>query len=148
MSIAPCPLPRIWGKINANTDSNNPPSAGRAQSGTDNFFAICVPYFSKKPFTITKSAKTNMNLWLKNAKEWNEMDFREILKKYVQCPVLILAGVNDPNHPIACAIETANYIPKKYLHFNPIQNAGTPVYHDQPEEFRIRIETFLQNLGI
>ena len=91
-------------------------------------------------------AKTNLDLWLKNSKEWSEIDFRDTLQKYVQCPVLILAGEDDPNHPIASAIETANCIPNAYLHFDPIRGAGTPVYQDQPEAFRAGVFDFLRQL--
>lgn len=113
---------------------------------SNTFFDTCVPYFSKKPFSLTPPAKTNIDLWIKNSKEWSEMDFRESLKKNVQCSVLILAGEDDPNHPIACAIETANCIPEQYLHFDPIKDAGAPVYQDQPEAFRQRVTQFLQSL--
>lgn len=110
------------------------------------FFETCLPYFSKNSFTLTPPAKTNMDLWIKNAKEWSEIDFRESLQVNVHCPVLILAGEDDPNHPIVSAIETAASIPKQYLHFEPIQGAGAPVYQDQPEAFRQRVLAFLKQV--
>jgi proline iminopeptidase len=106
------------------------------------FFETCIPYFSKKPFSLTKPAKTNEELWLKNSKEWSEMDFRENLKK-TQCPTLYLAGTDDPNHPLVSAIEAAACIPKAFLHFDPIVGAGAPVYQDRPDDFKKRVIDFL-----
>ncbi len=96
--------------------------------------------------TLTPPATLNQELWLKNAKEWSELDLRETLKKNIACPVLILAGEEDPNHPLSCAIETAACIPKKYLSFDPIPGAGTPVYQDQPAAFRKQVIRFLKAL--
>ncbi|MCX7124019.1 MAG: alpha/beta hydrolase [Gammaproteobacteria bacterium] len=106
------------------------------------FFETCVPYFSKKPFSLMSPAKTNTSLWLKNSKEWSEIDFRENLKK-IQCLTLYLAGTDDPNHPLASAIEAVNCIPKAFVHFDPIQDAGAPVYQDQPDAFEKRVSNFL-----
>jgi pimeloyl-ACP methyl ester carboxylesterase len=110
------------------------------------FFDACAPYISKTQYDWLPAAKTNLAVWAQFAKEWNVMDLREDLKASVQCPTLILAGGDDPNHPIACAVETANCIPKQYLHFDPIPGAGAPVYQDQPEAFRKRVEAFLQEI--
>jgi proline iminopeptidase len=109
------------------------------------FFEKCAPYFSTASFQWIPPAKSNWDVWAKNSKEWAAIDYRENLKRYVQCPVLYLAGVDDPNHPIDSSIETANAIPKKYLYFHAIPGAGAPVYLDQPEIFNTLVSDFIEH---
>lgn len=112
------------------------------------FFETCIPYFSKKPFSLTPPYKTDFNIWSKASKEWStNMDYRETLKKSVRCPALILAGEDDPNHPLASAKQLVDSIPKQFCYFKPIPGAGAPVYQDQPESFKAAINEFLINIS-
>lgn len=112
---------------------------------TNIFLETCLPYFSKKPFAFPPAYKTNFDIWSKASYEWStSMDYRDALKRTIQCPVLILAGEDDPNHPLAGAKELANSIPEKFRHFNPIPGAGAPVYQDQPEKFKELVIEFLK----
>jgi pimeloyl-ACP methyl ester carboxylesterase len=109
------------------------------------FFETCVPYFSKNEFSLVPAFKEDWGIWKKFAVEWStSMDYREALKKAITCPVLFLAGEDDPNHPLESSIETANSIPEKYRHFHVIAKTGAPVYQDQPEAFKKLINDFIK----
>ena len=68
------------------------------------------------------------------------MDYSDILKKFISCPTLILAGTDHPNHPLASAKELAERIRKEFCYFKPI---SSPVYQDRPEEFNTLVSEFL-----
>jgi pimeloyl-ACP methyl ester carboxylesterase len=121
---------------------NNPSDIEKFQK----FAETCVPYFSKKPFTLMQGYKEDWNVWIKNAIQWSIMDYRDDLKKSVQCPTLILAGEDDPNHPLASSTELAHCIPEQFRHFEVIANAGAPVYQDQPEAFNKAVSDFLKKI--
>jgi pimeloyl-ACP methyl ester carboxylesterase len=109
------------------------------------FFEKCVPYFSKKEFALMPAFKEDWEVWSKCSREWSTtMDYRERLKKSIQCPVLFLAGEDDPNHPLASSVETANCIPEKYRHFHIIPQSGAPVYQDQPDAFKQLVSEFIK----
>ena len=76
--------------------------------------------------------------------EYGKFDFSSELHK-ISCPVLHLAGENDPVHPASCAIETARNI-GKYCELVIMPNTGDPVYRDKPDETIAIISSFLKKL--
>lgn len=77
--------------------------------------------------------------------EHGKFDFTPSLHK-IHCPVLHLAGENDPVHPVSCAIDTAKHIGKN-CELSIIKDTGDPVYRDQPNEtVKVISDFFLRSL--
>jgi pimeloyl-ACP methyl ester carboxylesterase len=110
------------------------------------FMQTCLPYYARhKPYTAEEIAKCIQNLAMRKKfmeEENLSFDFREDLEK-TQCPVLILAGTHDAAHPLPCAEETAKSIPESLVTFIEIEDAGAPVYNDQPELTIAAIQEFI-----
>lgn len=77
--------------------------------------------------------------------EHGKFDFTSGLNK-INCPVLHLAGENDPVHPVICAIDTAKHIGEN-CQLKIIKDTGDPVYRDKPEETVAIISSFLSKLS-
>ncbi len=71
-------------------------------------------------------------------------DFTPQLDK-IHCKILYLVGEEDPVHPVASAVETANYL-KSNCQLTVIKNTGDPVYRDKPDETYKIIIDFLHEL--
>ena len=111
------------------------------------YFKLCLPFYAKKAYTPDELAGCiqNPELWAQYMKtEHGKFDFTSSLHE-INCPVLYLAGENDPVHPAACAIETAKHIGKN-CQLAIIKDTGDPVYRDKPEETIEIITAFLSNL--
>ena len=93
---------------------------------------------------LTPAAKQDLAVFAKHAVGWASMNYLTDLHK-IQCPVLYLAGENDPNHPLESSIQTANAIPKNFCYLHIIPDAGAPVYLDQPEIFNSLVTDFIEN---
>jgi pimeloyl-ACP methyl ester carboxylesterase len=110
----------------------------------ENYFKYCLPFFAKNAYTKEELAGCirNPDIWKKYMEEEHgKFNFTKELSK-IQCPVLHLAGENDPVHPVSCAEETARHI-GKLCEFVIIKNTGDPVYRDQPEETLNIISNFI-----
>ena len=84
-------------------------------------------------------------LWEKYMKtEHRTFDFTSRLHT-IFCPVLYLAGENNPVHPMICATETAKLIGEN-CQLTIIPNTGNPVYRDKPTETLSIITTFFASL--
>ena len=119
-------------------DDNDPSEANDRR-----YFDACVPYFSANPLTLTAPRRVNWDMRLRYiTNEHGKFDFREALKS-VQCPILQVAGDDDPVHPVVCAEETAECIPKQYRNLVRLAKAGTPAYHDQPQAAADAVNKFL-----
>ena len=107
----------------------------------------CLPYYARhSPYTAEEITKCIQNLAMRKKfmeEENLSFDFREDLGK-TQCPVLILAGSHDAAHPLLSAEETAKSIPKSLVTFIKIEDAGAPVYNDQPELTTAEIKKFIK----
>lgn len=113
---------------------------------TKNYFDNCGPYFSKTPFNFVQPSRVNMKMRLKFTREENlKLDFREPLSQ-IECPVLLLAGENDPAHPVKCARETAECIPEEFRNFHIIKDTGAPAYQERPEEIVQIIFNFMEDV--
>lgn len=63
----------------------------------------------------------------------------------ITCPVLHLAGENDPVHPVSCAVDTAKKIGDN-CQLSIIKNTGDPVYRDKSTETLSIITSFFAKL--
>ena len=87
----------------------------------------------------------NPDLWARYMlTEHGKFDFTSNLHK-IHCPVLHLAGGNDPVHPVSCAIDTAKNIGGN-CELSIIKDTGDPVYRDKPKETVKVISDFITRL--
>lgn len=111
------------------------------------YFKRCLPFYAKKAYTQDElgGCIQNPDLWEKYMKtEHRTFDFSSKLHS-ITCPVLYLAGENDPVHPMSCAIETAKKMGEN-CQLEIIADTGDPVYRDKPEETITVIAEFLGKL--
>jgi pimeloyl-ACP methyl ester carboxylesterase len=64
--------------------------------------------------------------------------------KKAACPVLVLAGEQDPICPIEDAREIAAALPKQWMQFRAIANAGHGTWRDQEAEAMAVLRAFIQ----
>ena len=106
----------------------------------------CLPLFCKKPYTAAE-----LNRCVCRAEIWdvfaqNEYGTFNFLPKLsqIQCPTLILAGAEDPEHPQSSAEKMAQKILNST--YALIEDAGDPVFRDKPTEVLHVIKTFIQEV--
>jgi pimeloyl-ACP methyl ester carboxylesterase len=112
----------------------------------ENFIKKCLPHYARRnPYTaeLLSKFKKNIPMQIKFvSEEFLTFDFRSKLS-CVCCPTLLIAGDHDAGHPLECALETFHSIPKKYATLEVIQDAGAPVYNDQPALVYAQILKFM-----
>lgn len=116
-------------------------------STNHDYFQYCLPFYAKRAYTPEEfgSCIKNMELWEKYmTTEHRFFDFTKEIHK-ITCPVLHLAGENDPVHPVFSAEETARYMGEN-CKLEIILNTGDPVYRDKPNETEEIINNFIDGL--
>ena len=76
-------------------------------------------------------------------REGRRMDLRGRLGE-IHCPVLVLAGEEDPITPIDDALELVRSLTGAQVTFRQFQNCGHGVYFDKRAEFHDAIRTFIE----
>lgn len=133
----------------------NPEAANAVKAFDDNwnastnaeYFKLCLPYYAKKAYTPGElgGCIQNPELWAKYmTTEHGKFDFTAQLHK-ITCPVLHLAGENDPVHSASCAIDTARHIGEN-CELVVIENTGDPVYRDKPDETVAILSDFIDRV--
>jgi proline iminopeptidase len=54
---------------------------------------------------------------------------------HIRCPTLVLGGIEDPMTPIECQRDIAAAIPRQWVRFVAVANAGHGVFRDDPAAF-------------
>lgn len=110
--------------------------SGGSPETTAAYIKHCLPSYAKNSYNQAEIARCRKNLDMRQAFLRDEnlsFDFTPFLNR-IQCKTLMLAGADDPAHPLECAQKTANAIAPHLLEFHTILDAGSPVYKDQPEK--------------
>jgi proline iminopeptidase len=98
---------------------------------------VCKPLYNTRPPADPQAgerATMNADILLSwSAREMPAMDLRPGLAA-VQCPVLVLAGEEDPVTPVQDAVEIAEAIPQRWSRLVRIANAGHGTWRDQPDQ--------------
>jgi pimeloyl-ACP methyl ester carboxylesterase len=97
--------------------------------------AVCMPLYNTRRQDPNIGARTLRNLdilmhWMRG--ESRTMDLRPGLAR-AQCPVLVLAGVQDPVCPLEDGREIAAALPRQLTRFEAFERAGHGVWRDDPE---------------
>jgi pimeloyl-ACP methyl ester carboxylesterase len=99
------------------------------------YLRVCLPLYTRQPVRADVIARMEFNQAA--AIEWdrtaaNEVDLREAAGR-VRCPVLVLAGLDDPSFTAAGAKELAEALPPGLVRFELVEGAGYGVYRDRPD---------------
>ena len=106
------------------------------------FMRICVPLYTRKPLPPDTIARIEMNLALTahwDATSARDFDVREAAAR-VQCPVLLLAGEDDPSTTIAGIAELVEALPAQHLRYERFPETGHGVFRDRPDAISIVTE--------
>jgi proline iminopeptidase len=99
------------------------------------FMRICVPLYTRKPLPPDTIARIEMNLALTahwDATSARDFDVRSAAAR-VQCPVLLLAGEDDPSTTIAGIDELVEALPAQHLRYEHFPETGHGVFRDRPD---------------
>jgi pimeloyl-ACP methyl ester carboxylesterase len=109
----------------------------------ERYFDVCLPLYHPRPLADPDMRKRSIirhevALFFNGPRnEQGRMDFREALKS-VRCPVLILAGDQDPITPMPFSETIAACLPPHLVRFERFPGCGHGVQADDPERaFRI-----------
>ena len=103
------------------------------------FMRVCGPLYARHSVPPDVFARMEMNVELTAA--WdragdNEFDLREDAAR-IRCPVLLLAGEDDPSMTMAGAEELAAALPQRLVRFHRFAETGHGVFRDRPEAFEL-----------
>jgi proline iminopeptidase len=96
---------------------------------------VCKPYYNTTPQDAEAAQRTRMNddilfTWVRS--EQKTMDLRPGLAR-VQCPVLVMAGDDDPVTPLEDALEIVASLPARWVTFERFTRVGHGAWRDDPE---------------
>ncbi|HEY3847709.1 MAG TPA: alpha/beta hydrolase, partial [Acetobacteraceae bacterium] len=112
------------------------------------YIAKCIPFYSHRRDASNERLaraiiKTEVAAHFNGpSNEHGRMDFRHDLAK-IACPVLMMAGEEDPITPISLSEMTAQCIPPHLVHFQRLENCGHNVAADNPGRVFSAIREFV-----
>jgi pimeloyl-ACP methyl ester carboxylesterase len=105
---------------------------------------ICLPFYSARPYEPGPPSITRPELRRAFVSgEARTMDLRSALGE-VRCPVLVIAGEDDPITTIDDAREVVEHLPAGLVRFEPLEGARHNVYTDVPGRPLELIREFLR----
>ncbi len=106
------------------------------------FLRVCVPLYTRDPVSPDAVARMRMNLALTAA--WERTGARDFdaaaAAADIRCPVLVLAGEDDPASTIAGVEELVAALPPELVRYQAFANAGHGVFRDQPDAIDLVLE--------
>ena len=106
------------------------------------FLRVCVPLYTRNPISAAALARMRMNLALTAA--WERTGARDFdvaaAAAEMRCPVLVLAGEDDPASTIAGVEELVAALPPELVRYQAFANAGHGVFRDQPDAIDLVLE--------
>lgn len=112
------------------------------------YFEVCLPLYRQRPVADADMARRSLirdevALWFNGPRnEHGRMDFRAALQD-IRCPVLILAGDQDPVTPIAFSEAIAACLPPHLVRFERFLGCGHGVQFDDPERTLAVLREFI-----
>ena len=107
---------------------------------------LCMPLYNTRPPADPQARErgrfTPEILFHWAAGEQQRMDLLPGLAR-AQCPVLVLAGEQDPVCPLADAQDIAAALPLRWSRFASLADAGHGTWRDQPEAAMARLREFI-----
>ena len=120
----------------------NPTVDGRAR-----YIERCRPFYTRRrdasPAPDQVIRRTEVALHFNGPhKEHGRMDFRDALAR-LRCPVLMMAGEEDPIVPVALGEATARCIPPHLLRFVRLAGCSHDIHRDDPERVCVAMRAFI-----
>ena len=112
------------------------------------YFRVCLPLYTRKPIDPDVVARMEFNqfsavLW--DREHASQVDLRESAGK-VDCPVLVVAGADDPSFTAAGGEELARSFRQELVRFVVLEDAGYGVWRDRPDAVPHLLE-FVERVG-
>ena len=103
------------------------------------FMRVCVPLYGRTPMPADAIARVEMNLAL--TAHWDATSARDFDVRAdaanVRCPVLVLAGEDDPSTTIAGIEELVEALPAELVRYERYAETGHGVFRDRPEAIAV-----------
>jgi proline iminopeptidase len=103
------------------------------------FLRVCVPLYTRTPLSPDVVARMEMNIELGaffDRYESRTFDLRDEVAD-LDCPVLVVAGEDDPTTTLSGARELVAAMPPELVRFEVFENAGHGVFRDRPEAIEL-----------
>ncbi len=112
------------------------------------YLRVCVPLYMQTPLPAEIVARMEVNMeapphWQRT--EAKSIDLREEAGAIV-CPVLVIAGEEDPSYPVTGAEELVASLPAELVRFERFANAGHGVFRDAPQAIAV-VREFVREFG-
>ena len=109
---------------------------GPTLENTATYRQVCYPLYHRHPVDADQLQRRISNLdvlyhFIRPGQEQSRMDFRANLQR-ILCPVLVLAGEEDPITPIAFSETIAECLPNHLVRFERFPSCGHHVHVDDP----------------
>ena len=107
--------------------------------------AACMGLYNTRPADPQARLRTIYNEAILFASASGEQQSMNLLPglAMAQCPVLVLAGDDDPVCPLADAQDIAAALPPQWAQFERLADAGHGVWRDQPEAAMAMLRRFI-----
>jgi proline iminopeptidase len=118
-----------------------------SEEDRDAYMKVCMPLYNLKPRPAAARRRSAMRMDVYRhfslpGGELRRMDLRPGLRE-VTCPVLVLAGEEDPITPPHLAREIAESLPRGRAQLEIFDNCGHGAFRDQPERVLPVIRAFI-----
>ena len=107
---------------------------------------VCMPLYNTRPAADPQArGRTLFNTPILFASASGEQQTMNLLPGLAAaaCPVLVLAGEQDPVCPLADALDIAAALPPRWMQLARFADAGHGVWRDQPEAAFARLRAFI-----
>jgi len=107
---------------------------------------VCMPLYNTRPAADPQArGRTLFNEPILFASASGEQQTMNLLPGLAAaaCPVLVMAGEQDPVCPLADALDIAAALPPRWMQLARFQGAGHGVWRDQPEAAFARLRAFI-----
>ena len=128
--------------------------AGDTEVSQADFNRVCYPLYSGTPGWAEESRRwmartirsTDVGSYYSHEREIQSFDPWSVLGA-VRCPMLVLAGEDDPICPLPVVEELASQLPKETTHFVRLPGARHTIFRDRPDLAFPAVRTFVSQIG-
>jgi proline iminopeptidase len=109
------------------------------------YLQVCLPLYTRKgiePDVIARMQFNQASAVLWDRDHASRVDLRAAAAR-VRCPVLVVAGAEDPSFTVAGAHELVEALPAELVQFRVVKDAGYGVFRDRPDALD-EVATFVE----
>ena len=128
--------------------------AGDTEVSQADFNRVCYPLYSGTPGWAEESRQwmartirsTDVGSYYSHEREIQSFDPWSVLGA-VRCPMLVLAGEDDPICPLPVVEELVSQLPKETTHFVRLPGARHTIFRDRPDLAFPAVRNFVSQIG-